>query len=227
LSDAPIRLDDHAKVMLQHAQAADEHHPYNVELLVNYQYWDRRVADEDVWRQMIVQPRDRIGIDVQFFFPSRLNDDNYLKLDQATNKLLVYTASNGGGLKYSAEVRDVAADVLRCVTGNNEPYSAKGMRYFGGAQIGHAGGTMRMGTATTGVVDDSQRMFGYDNVYVADLSIFPSTLAAKPSLTLAALSLRLADTIAARLPQPTGDPGYRGIRRRAAAADKKRADSAT
>jgi choline dehydrogenase-like flavoprotein len=217
MSDAPIGIDDHAKVMLQHAQAADGHHPYNVELLVNYQYWDRRVADEEVWRQRIVQPMDRIGIDVQFFFPSRLNDDNYVKLDQTANKLLVYTAPNDGGLRYGGEVRAVAAEVLKSVTGGHQPASARGLRYFRGAQIGHAGGTMRMGTAATGVVDDSQRMLAYDNVYVADLSVFPSILAAKPSLTLAALSLRLADTIAARLPRPKGDPAYRGIRRRAAA----------
>jgi choline dehydrogenase-like flavoprotein len=128
--------------------------------------------------------------------------------------VLVYTAPNNGGRQYADEIRDVAAAVLDAITGGKRPRWQSELVYFGAAQIGHAGGTLRMGGKRSGVVDDTQRLHEYDNLYVGDLSVFPSILAAKPSLTLAALSLRLADTLLDRLPEPAGDPKYRGVRRR-------------
>lgn len=214
--NAPIGTEDHAKLMIQHADAADQNHPYNIEVLVNYQYWDRRVADEDLWQQVIVQSMNKVSVEVQFLFPSQLNDNNHVTLDTAARKLLVHTEANKGGLRYGAEVRDAAVGIQELISKGRQPASSRGLRYYGGAQIAHSGGTLRMGPAATSVVDETQRVHSYDNLYVADLSVFPSTLAAKPSLTLAALSLRLADTILGQLQKPTGSPKYRGVRRRAA-----------
>jgi len=63
--------------------------------------------------------------------------------------------------------------------------------------VSHEVGTMRMGRpdkgpAGKGVVDENLRMSGYTNMYVCDLSIFPSAPAANPTLTLVALAMRLA-----------------------------------
>lgn len=63
--------------------------------------------------------------------------------------------------------------------------------------VAHEVGTLRMGTDEgaqyqDGVVDADLKFVGYDNLYVCDLSVFPSSPAANPTLTLAALSLRLA-----------------------------------
>lgn len=215
VKDAPLSIKDHAKLMVQHAEAADQNHPYNIEVMVNYQYWDRRVSDEELWQQVIVQPMNKVSVDVQFFFPSKLNDSNYVRLDSAAPKLLVHTEANEGGLRYGAEVREAAVGLQEVISKGRQPASSRGLRYFGGAQIGHSGGTLRMGPAATSVVDETQRVHAYDNLYVADLSVFPSILAAKPSLTLAALSLRLADTILSQLPTPAGNPQYRGVRPRA------------
>lgn len=70
--------------------------------------------------------------------------------------------------------------------------------------VAHEVGTLRMGTDPNrnygdGVVDADLKMLGYDNLYVCDLSVFPSSPAANPTLTLAALSLRLARTLRAAL----------------------------
>lgn len=59
--------------------------------------------------------------------------------------------------------------------------------------VAHEVGTLRMSDAGTGVVDDQLKMLGYDNLYVCDLSVFPTSPAANPSLTLVALALRLAE----------------------------------
>ncbi|PHH63858.1 hypothetical protein CDD81_5415 [Ophiocordyceps australis] len=44
-----------------------------------------------------------------------------------------------------------------------------------------------------GVVDENLKVHGWDNLFVCDLSVFPLSPSANPSITLAALSLRLGD----------------------------------
>ena len=63
--------------------------------------------------------------------------------------------------------------------------------------VAHEVGSLRMGTQAgaqyqDGVVDADLKMVGYSNLFVCDLSVFPSSPAANPTLTLAALALRLA-----------------------------------
>jgi choline dehydrogenase-like flavoprotein len=58
----------------------------------------------------------------------------------------------------------------------------------------HLMGTTRMGDSPrTGVVDRDCRVFGCRNLYIAGPSTFPTSGYANPFLTIAALSLRLAD----------------------------------
>ncbi len=65
---------------------------------------------------------------------------------------------------------------------------------FGLETTSHHCGTARMGTdPTTSVVDPSGKTHDLDNLYIADSSVFPASGANNPSLTIAALSLRLAD----------------------------------
>jgi choline dehydrogenase-like flavoprotein len=53
---------------------------------------------------------------------------------------------------------------------------------------------MRMGkSGKQGVVDENLRMNGVKNLYVCDLSVFPVSPAANPTLTLVALAQRLSD----------------------------------
>jgi choline dehydrogenase-like flavoprotein len=61
---------------------------------------------------------------------------------------------------------------------------------------GHTMGTTRMGTSrTNSVVDRDCRVHGYANLFVAGSSVFATGGYANPTLTIVALSLRLADTI--------------------------------
>ncbi len=62
---------------------------------------------------------------------------------------------------------------------------------------GHIMGTTRMGTSrSNSVVDPDCRVHGYDNLFVAGSSVFPTGGYANPTLTIVALALRLADTLA-------------------------------
>ena len=58
----------------------------------------------------------------------------------------------------------------------------------------HHIGTVRMGDSPdTGVVDKNCKVFGLQNLYVAGCGVFPTSGVTNPTLSLTALSLRLAD----------------------------------
>ncbi len=70
-------------------------------------------------------------------------------------------------------------------------------RTFDEFAIGHQCGTLRMGhSSADSVVDPMGRAHDVDNLFVVDGSVFVSSAAVNPSLTIAALSLRAADNIA-------------------------------
>src|SRR5262245_29597795 len=76
--------------------------------------------------------------------------------------------------------------------------------------LSHPLGGCRMAKSVAdGVVDEFGRVFDkskagdkpfYERLYIADASIVPTALGVNPSLTISALSLRIADRIIADLP---------------------------
>ena len=90
-------------------------------------------------------------------------------------------ASGVGSLDFDADA--IEADMLR-----------------DGAYGGHHIGTARMGASPQeGVVDADCRVFGLDNLFIAGSAVFPTSSQANPTLTIVALSLRLADHLKARI----------------------------
>ena len=66
--------------------------------------------------------------------------------------------------------------------------------------VAHQCGTIRFGNDPKhAIVDRDCRMFGYENLFVADGSILPTSLGVGPSLTLVANALRVADVITKEL----------------------------
>ncbi len=60
----------------------------------------------------------------------------------------------------------------------------------------HHVGTTRMGTdPTSSVVNPQQRIHAVDNVYLAGASVFPTSGCANPTMTIVALSIRLAEEL--------------------------------
>src|SRR5260370_32028046 len=72
----------------------------------------------------------------------------------------------------------------------------------GWAGAGHLMGTHRMGAdSTTSVVDATQKAHGHPNLYLLGSGNWSSYATGNPTLTIAALALWAADTIAKRLSQ--------------------------
>lgn len=70
-------------------------------------------------------------------------------------------------------------------------------RTFDEFSIGHMCGTLRMGDSSAdSIVDSLGRSHEIENLFVLDGSVFVSSAAVNPSLTIAALSLRASDNIA-------------------------------
>ena len=59
--------------------------------------------------------------------------------------------------------------------------------------VAHEVGSLRLGENQQGVLDTQLKFNEYDNLFCCDLSAFPTSPAANPSLTLVGLALRLAD----------------------------------
>ncbi len=72
-------------------------------------------------------------------------------------------------------------------------------RGFPKSKPSHQCGTARMGRdPATSVVDPDLRAHDLQNLWIVDASVLPTSAAVNPSLTVAALALRAANTIAAR-----------------------------
>lgn len=81
---------------------------------------------------------------------------------------------------------------------------------LGVAATSHQCGTARMGVdAATSVVDPGCRSHDVDNLWVVDASVFPSSAAVNPALTIAATALRVAATtdLSGRLEPATSTTG--------------------
>jgi choline dehydrogenase-like flavoprotein len=74
----------------------------------------------------------------------------------------------------------------------------------------HHIGTLRMAEdPAEGVVDRDAKVFGLDNLYIAGSAVFPTGGASPPTLTIVALTLRLAEHLARQLaikPPPLPGP---------------------
>jgi choline dehydrogenase-like flavoprotein len=89
--------------------------------------------------------------------------------------------------------------IERAVAGLRErlaPLGVERVETAPGPRGGHLMGTCRMSTSGAGVVDPQLRHLEVENLFVAGSSAFPTYAPVHPTLTIAALALRLGDLLA-------------------------------
>lgn len=166
-------------------------HPYNVKLSLNTKLTQSRFVDPEAFIDSVDE--DRMPCELVFLLDSELLDANQVTPDPLQPNLPVVTMAGRTVDQHLQKEIDAYADaVLAAFDGQG---GARQYAPLGG--VGHEVGTMRMtstgvGGAPQGVVDEQLRVIGCTNVYVCDLSVFASSPAANPTLTLVALALRLA-----------------------------------
>ena len=180
-------------MFLSKKNAAIDDNPFNIEVLINPVYWNLRQPDDDIR----LAP-DPARIKLTFPFYSFLDDDNFVRSNGIDQKLSVRVKRNQTGIPHFEAARQMRNGILASL---GVPFTPEeGMGYGNEGTVHHAGGTLRMSGNGTGVVDADLKFEAYDNLYCADLSVWPFIPAANPVLTLAALVQRLAGTIQNELP---------------------------
>jgi choline dehydrogenase-like flavoprotein len=91
----------------------------------------------------------------------------------------------------SQELQELGIGKLQRMLGDETPRTNLGVG-------NHQMGTTRMSDVPNkGVVDKDGRVHGVENLYVAGSSVFPTSGAANPTLTIVALTIRMGDTLLA------------------------------
>lgn len=196
--DSPFAgLDKHAKISL-YPRDPSAYPNFNVEIVLNGDFWDVRHADDDVWAAILSRKR-ATTLEIKCICGSKLDNDNFVRLGERDQKLRVSVKHNDAALLLAGAAKAMRNRLLKFF-GVTNVNPEEDMFYGADGTVNHAGGTMRMSDDGRGVVDDNLKFEGIDNLYISDVSVFPFIPAANPSLTMAALSLRLAKYLAARLP---------------------------
>ncbi|MBO3748420.1 hypothetical protein J5X84_20285 [Streptosporangiaceae bacterium NEAU-GS5] len=133
---------------------------------------------------------------VVVFFPAvPLEDENSVALGKGPGRTgrTVIDMHHPMVPDLGATVLDLSRQVVDALQGEFRD----GVKAAGLGAVGHEAGTLRMGAeGAPRVVDSDLKVPEFDNLYVCDLSVFPTSPAANPSLTLAALAMRLAAHLA-------------------------------
>ncbi|KAI0848441.1 hypothetical protein F5Y00DRAFT_270173 [Daldinia vernicosa] len=162
---------------------------------------DRRLRDQGAFDTICIL----------FEFVADLQDSNEVLNLASVNPVLSITrpplanAVDSGMLEFVKNIRD------QFVYDGNPPTPEPPIpqpSHMGFGVFAHECGTMRMDgpQGNGGVVDSNLKMKGFENLWVCDMSVFPVCPEANPALTLAALSIRMADQFVPDPQQPDLPP---------------------
>lgn len=198
-----------------------ERMPFNMLLELGADLNHGRYLDESLWEEHLKARKDYMLCEIVFLCDEKLNDANQLGFAGAEMRPIAGIAKYQrpdllrltDDLKFRLLRRLGAQPLNPNLTIDpavNEPAwraeIAAGEGMPGG--VAHEVGSLRMRVpakdptptragedARPGLVDEDLRFIGtpHGNVYVCDLSVFPTTPAANPSLTVVALAIRLAE----------------------------------
>jgi choline dehydrogenase-like flavoprotein len=132
---------------------------------------------------------------------------NRVTLDRDGNIVLAYTPNNEEGhRRLAAKLKSLMAQQRACpIHGRDCHVGLFGRSVHVGqriplAGVAHQNGTIRFGRdPRTSALDADCRAHDVDNLYVADASIFPSSGAVNPALTVMANALRVGDHLLQRM----------------------------
>ena len=195
--NAPFyREDTAAKLLMQHNSAEKNaqgqfQHRYNVVIELGTDFNQGRFVDPDLVEAHWEAKGEFMLCEIVFLFHAPLVESNQLTQDGPSFvKPNIFMEGAPISPEEWAEVNAFKDEVIQklgglAIEGQNLDLQTAGL---GG--VAHEVGTLR--TGENGVVDSDLKFHGYENLYACDLSVFPNSPAANPTLTLGALALRLA-----------------------------------
>jgi choline dehydrogenase-like flavoprotein len=188
-----------SKILSQHKQASANQHPYNMVLELGADFNQGRFIHDDILIRHQQEKGNTMLCELVFLFNAPLVKSNQLAQNgPAFAKPQVSMQPSPAANSFWGEInalKDQLIGQLGGVALFGEDLSLK-LAVLGG--VAHEVGTLRLGENNEGVVDTNLKFLAYDNLYACNLyacnlSVFPASPAANPTLTLAALAIRLAD----------------------------------
>lgn len=187
------RVDASSKILARHKSATSTAHPYNILLELGADLNQGRYLDSDTLKRHRALKGDAMFCEIVFLFNAPLVEDNWLKQEGPSyTKPQIFMQKSLAADPHWAEISELKDQIIEALGG--EPIEGGDLSLVAGelGGVAHEVGTLRLGAPGQAVVDPNLRFNGHENLYVCDLSVFPTSPAANPSLTLAALALRLS-----------------------------------
>ncbi|EON64172.1 hypothetical protein W97_03402 [Coniosporium apollinis CBS 100218] len=190
-----------AKMLLTHPGATEEEHAFDIVVELNSQLNQGRYVDPDHLATDAGIHKGAMLCEIVFQYYSPLLPGNEVTLagNDSANPVNVHVMPATPAQKLLDEANDIAKQVFQAFNAQpidgEEPLVRNGKAVLYTAAIGgvaHEVGTLRMADDEKGVLDADLKFLEYENLYACDNSVFPVSPAGNPSLTLAALALRLA-----------------------------------
>lgn len=188
------RSDAAAKILLRDTNATANQHRYNIVLELGADFNQGRFIDPDILAEHQRIKGNTMLCEIVFLFHAPLQEHNTL-VQQGPSYVKPAVTMQECPISVAewneiTHVKDTILQQLGAIPLQNGTLDLNRANLGG---VAHEVGTLRMGANDTSVVDSNLKFAGYDNLFVCDLSVFPSSPAANPTLSLAALALRLAD----------------------------------
>jgi hypothetical protein len=186
---------DSAKVLLRNPDAMPGSHAFDIVVEFGADFNQGRYVDSEHLAAQRLAGKDWMLCELVFMGYADLVESNILTIGNDPAEPVQVTVNRAPMSQADAVETDHLADTLFTTLGAYPVFGESGLALLdadlGG--VAHEVGTLRMAADGSGVVDADLKFLTYDNLYVCDNSVFPASPAANPSLTLAALALRLAD----------------------------------
>jgi GMC oxidoreductase len=179
--------------------------PYNILLEINADLNQGRYLDENILDELIESRGEWVLGEIVFLLNAELREDNFLQIARDDQRAQISARRVPVTEQQENELKALVNKVV--VDGLGGEIIKQGFGSVGG--VAHEVGTLRMERTKgkyvdkhgpqPGVLNENLRFLGHQRLYACDLSVFPTSPAANPTLTLAALAIRLADHLRAKL----------------------------
>ena len=180
-----------SKTVSQHLNASTTSHRYNMLLELGTGINDLQFGHKNIVDGVAYMKENAMVSEVVFILHAPLNQNNRVSLDSSGN--FVLKIENSPVLdEERAEMQRITDEVIAALGGRALKGDSTTLRTAGLGCVAHEVGSLAMGTIT----DENCAILGSPNIYVGDLSMFPASFAANPTLTLTAIALRLGDHLA-------------------------------
>jgi choline dehydrogenase-like flavoprotein len=189
------------KFIFQHKDAAENAHSYNILLGVGSEAFLARTLSSRISEQSRRERRNHRFCEIVFLYSSPLIEENKLSRPPAGEwEMQMKMERNRITKELQEETQGLTTRVIKSLSG--EPMDSSGFTLVTAplGNVAHEVGAARIADSVDyGVVDANLDVYGWPKAYVFDLSVFPSSPAANPTLTLAALAMRLGDHLGENL----------------------------